>query len=106
MTCVFSAPVTRCELEPSLDDARFTPDTDGCHPACVNTCRTEGAIDELLSEAVDLRIKVADEATRRSADGAHTREHLDTVAAELNSRPRKALGWETPAERLHKILAA
>ncbi len=26
---------------------------------------------------------------------AHTREHLGTVAAELNGRPRKALGWET-----------
>lgn len=35
----------------------------------------------------------------------HTREHLDTVAAELNSRPRKTLGWETPAERLSKLLA-
>ncbi|MDQ1008068.1 hypothetical protein QFZ82_002553 [Streptomyces sp. V4I23] len=30
----------------------------------------------------------------------------DTVAAELNSRPRKTLGWETPAERLSKLLAA
>ncbi len=36
----------------------------------------------------------------------HTREHLDAVAAELNSRPRKTLGWETPAEHLHKLLAA
>ncbi|MCX3063769.1 IS30 family transposase [Streptomyces beihaiensis] len=36
----------------------------------------------------------------------HTREHLDAVAAELNSRPRKTLGWETPAERLAKLLAA
>ncbi|MFJ2774786.1 IS30 family transposase [Streptomyces sp. NPDC087300] len=35
----------------------------------------------------------------------HTREELDAVAAELNSRPRKTLGWETPAERLAKLLA-
>ncbi|XVQ16255.1 IS30 family transposase [Spirillospora sp. CA-255316] len=34
----------------------------------------------------------------------HGREHLDDVAAELNSRPRKTLGWETPAERLAKLL--
>ncbi|MCP8713028.1 IS30 family transposase [Streptomyces sp. AC04842] len=37
---------------------------------------------------------------------AHTPEHLNTVAAELNSRPRKTLGWETPAERLSKLLTA
>ncbi|WP_274916877.1 IS30 family transposase [Streptomyces sp. WZ-12] len=36
----------------------------------------------------------------------HSREDLDAVAAELNSRPRKTLGWETPAEHLSKLLAA
>ncbi|MFG2904051.1 IS30 family transposase [Kitasatospora sp. NPDC048286] len=36
----------------------------------------------------------------------HSPEHLTAVAAELNGRPRKTLGWETPAERLHKLIAA
>lgn len=35
---------------------------------------------------------------------AHAPEHLSAVAQELNSRPRKTLGWETPAERLAKLL--
>lgn len=37
---------------------------------------------------------------------SHSLEHLAAVAAELNGRPRKTLGWETPAERLAKLLAA
>lgn len=37
---------------------------------------------------------------------AHTAQDLAVVAAELNSRPRKTLGWETPAERLTKLLAS
>ena len=36
----------------------------------------------------------------------HSREHLDEVAAELNSRPRKTLGWKTPAQALDEFLAA
>jgi IS30 family transposase len=36
---------------------------------------------------------------------AHTADHLAQVASRLNSRPRKTLGWETPAERLAKLLA-
>ena len=37
---------------------------------------------------------------------AHTREDLDAVAAELNARPRKTLGWDTPAERLAALLTS
>ncbi|MGK5681972.1 IS30 family transposase [Actinoplanes sp. URMC 104] len=34
----------------------------------------------------------------------HTPEHLAAVAAELNGRPRMTLDWDTPAERLTKLL--
>jgi IS30 family transposase len=34
----------------------------------------------------------------------HTPQHLAHVAAQLNGRPRQTLGWETPAQRLHKLL--
>ncbi|AIJ26601.1 hypothetical protein AMETH_6509 [Amycolatopsis methanolica 239] len=34
----------------------------------------------------------------------HSAEHLAFVAAELNDRLRKTLGWDTPAERLTKPL--
>ena len=34
----------------------------------------------------------------------HTREDLDTVALALNTRPRKTLGWATPAEALDNHL--
>lgn len=36
----------------------------------------------------------------------YSRERLDSVAAELNSRPRKTLGWATPADRLHELTAS
>ncbi|GAA1930097.1 hypothetical protein GCM10009753_74880 [Streptantibioticus ferralitis] len=42
---------------------------------------------------------------KRTDLSRHTRERLGAIAAELNGRPRKTLGWETPAERLHKLLA-
>jgi transposase, IS30 family len=34
----------------------------------------------------------------------HTAAELSSVAVELNTRPRKTLGWETPAERLANLL--
>jgi IS30 family transposase len=36
---------------------------------------------------------------------AHTAEHLTAVAAELNSRPRKTLGWLTPAQSYTRVLS-
>jgi IS30 family transposase len=35
----------------------------------------------------------------------HSAEDLAAVAAQLNARPRKTLGWDTPAEALHKLLS-
>jgi IS30 family transposase len=36
----------------------------------------------------------------------HTAQHLDTVAASLNGRPRQTLDWMTPSEKLDQLLVA
>jgi IS30 family transposase len=36
----------------------------------------------------------------------HSAEHLAAVADELNTRPRKTLGWDTPAQALARLLAS
>lgn len=38
--------------------------------------------------------------------GGLTQHDLDEIAARLNNRPRKVLGYDTPAERLTTILRA
>jgi IS30 family transposase len=35
---------------------------------------------------------------------AHNADHLEAVAIALNTRPRKTLGWKTPAETLDELL--
>jgi IS30 family transposase len=37
---------------------------------------------------------------------AHSPEHLDAVAAQLNGRPRQTLAWMTPSEKLDQLLVA
>jgi IS30 family transposase len=37
---------------------------------------------------------------------AHSQEHLDGIALKLNTRPRKTLGYVTPAARLEAAVAA
>jgi hypothetical protein len=36
----------------------------------------------------------------------HSRDDLDALALALNTRPRKTLGWKTPAEALDELLVS
>jgi len=53
---------------------------------------TNGLLRQYFPKGTDLR--------------THDRQHLEAVAAQLNARPRKTLGWKTPAQALDEVLAA
>ena len=53
---------------------------------------TNGLLRQYFPKGSDLRV--------------HGPDDLAAVAAELNARPRRTLGWETPAQALEQVLAA
>jgi hypothetical protein len=93
MTCVFNAATALCELVPSTDHARHTPDTDDCRPNCRNIARTDADIGDIRAEAADLREFVDDPASP-PLRLARERQRLDRLQATIAEHERGRNGNE------------
>ena len=88
------------QVKEMAQHARFTLDTGlqiyVCDPSSPwqrgSNENTNGLLRQYCPKGTDLRV--------------HTAEGLADVAAELNSRPRKTLGWETPSQQLDRLPAS
>jgi IS30 family transposase len=58
-------------------------------PTCENT---NGLLRDYLPKGTDLSV--------------YTQEELDAIADSMNNRPRQTLGWDTPLQTYHRMLAA
>lgn len=69
--------------------------------------KRQGRTKWAAEQAVRLAIKEAEKNWGVANDlNAYSPLYLEHVAQELNGRPRKTLGWDTPAQRLRDLLIA
>jgi IS30 family transposase len=71
--------------------SKSTSVTRKAHGSAGTNENTNGLLRQYFSKGTDLSIHSADE--------------IAAVAIALNARPRKSLGWKTPAEALDELLS-
>lgn len=98
MTCVFNADTALCELQPSTDDARHTPDADDCRPNCRNIAYTEDNITALRAEATALQRIVDDPVSPplRLARERHRLNRITTIIADHDTTKARKDGDQQP----------